>query len=113
MTTPDLFGEDPDRALRAGWRDLVERCLPEAAAHRPDWPVHLDHCFARILLDAVHHRPWREVVRPPAWANTDAARLAEAIRLGEAVLAGEADLVALNDRSLALRGKGTPPERPR
>ena len=28
-----------------------ERRLPAAAPGRPDWPVRLDHCFARILLD--------------------------------------------------------------
>jgi hypothetical protein len=92
--------------LRARWRDLVERVLPEAARTRPDWPVRLDHCFARILLDNALGQPWRTLVAPPAWRATPAPALAEAIRLGEAVLSGERDLHALNDRSLELRGKG-------
>ena len=92
-------------ALRLDWRDLVERRLPEAARERPDWPVRLDHCFARILLDAVHGRPWREVVAAPAWRNTDPERLGAAIRLGCDVLSGSADLHELNQRSLILRGK--------
>lgn len=96
---------DPDAVLRARWRDLVERRLPQAARGRPDWPVALDHCFARILLDAVCSRPWREAVAAPAWRNMPADRLHDAIYLGEAVLAGEADLSTLNRRSLALRGK--------
>ncbi|MEM9782143.1 MAG: GCN5-related N-acetyltransferase [Pseudomonadota bacterium] len=100
-----LFDDPDDMTLRAAWRDLVERRLPEAARRHPDWPVHLDHCFARILLDAVHRRPWREVVAPPAWRNTAAPRLAAAVRLGEAVLDGTADLSALNRQSLSLRGK--------
>ena len=90
-------------AERGRWRDLVERRLPEAA--RPDWPVRLDHCFARILLDNTCGAPWRETVAAPAWANLSPDQLACAIGLGEAVLAGQADLAALNRRSLALRGK--------
>ncbi len=92
-------------ALRAAWLDFYRRRLPEAAQSRPDWPVQLDHCFARIILDCVVGRPWREVVAAPAWRKLDAVKLAEAVALGEAVLAGQADLGALNRRSLALRGK--------
>ncbi|KNY19943.1 GNAT family N-acetyltransferase [Methylobacterium sp. ARG-1] len=88
---------------RAHWRDLVARRLPEAA--RPGWPVHLDHCFARILLDNACGGPWRDSVKPPAHANMPADGLEAAIALGEAVLDGGADLALLNRRSLAWRGK--------
>ena len=94
-----------DPELRAAWRELVERRLPEAARGRGDWPVRLDHCFARILLDNACGRPWRAVVRAPAWRNAPATVLAAAAALGEGVLRGEADLGALNRRSLSLRGK--------
>ena len=108
--TPNLFeevdeGAGGEAALRARWRDLVERELPGAARSRPDWPVRFDHCFARILLDCVHDRPWREVVRPPAWRNAAPAKLARALSLGRDVLADRADLGELNQRSLRLRGK--------
>ena len=92
-------------ALRRRWRELVERRLPEAAGRHPEWPVRFDHCFARILLDNVHGRPWREVVRPPAWRNADPARLNEAIAMGEEVLSGRKSLSALNQKSLKMRGK--------
>ncbi|MCJ2086057.1 GNAT family N-acetyltransferase [Methylobacterium sp. E-005] len=95
-----------EAARRAQWRALVERRLPEAA--RPDWPVRLDHCFARILLDNTCGGPWRDHVRPPAYANMPLDRLEGAIALGEAVLAGDADLALLNRRSLAWRGKIAP-----
>ncbi|WP_375458633.1 GCN5-related N-acetyltransferase [uncultured Enterovirga sp.] len=94
--------------LRARWRSLVGEVLPEAARGRRDWPVALDHCFARILLDNACGRPWREVVPPPAWRHIAPDRLAEAVAIGEAVLTGTADLAALNRRSLALRGKAVP-----
>lgn len=95
--------------LRTRWRALVGEALPRAAAARRHWPVALDHCFARILLDNACGRPWREVVPPPAWRHMPAERLAAAVALGEAVLADAADLEALNRHSLALRGKRPPP----
>ncbi|MCJ2072861.1 GNAT family N-acetyltransferase [Methylobacterium sp. J-030] len=95
-----------EAARRAHWRDLVEGRLPEAA--RPGWPVRLDHCFARILLDNTCGGPWRDQIRPPAHANMPLDRLDAAIALGEAVLTGHADLAFLNRRSLAWRGKIAP-----
>ena len=92
-----------EAARRAHWRDLVERRLPQAAG--PGWPVRLDHCFARILLDNACGGPWRDHVRPPAHATMPLDRLEVAIALGEAVLAGHADLALLNRCSLAWRGK--------
>ena len=103
---PDTVTSPSD--LRARWRDLVERRLPEAAGSRPDWPVRLDHCFARILLDAACGGPWRDSVAAPAWRHMPADGLAQAVALGEAVLDGRADLDALNRRSLAWRGKRGP-----
>ena len=105
----DLFGEAPEEApeLRARYRRLVMEELPAAATAR-DWPVHLDHCFARILLDHACARPWREVIQAPAWRNAPAPILARAVRLGEAVLDGRADLWQLNRQSLDWRGKQGP-----
>lgn len=97
---------------QARWRDLVDRRLPEAARGRSDWPVRLDHCFARILLDNACGGPWRDSVRPPAWANMPPERLGAAIELGEAVLDGRADLGLLNRRSLLWRGRRSAPAAP-
>ena len=100
---------DAEAALRRRWRELVGERLPGAARGRPDWPVRLDHCFARILLDDACDAPWRERIRVPAWREAPPALLERAIATGEAVLAGQADLDALNRRSLALRGKRRAP----
>jgi hypothetical protein len=44
----------PDRArLEADWLTLTRQTLPTLAKARR-WPVSADHCFMRILLDAVH-----------------------------------------------------------
>jgi len=104
---PDLFGQRPDAdcdaRIRAGWRSLAEERLPQAARAK-GWQIRHDHCFARILLDVACGRPWREVIRPPAWRNAPLPVLQRAIALGEAVLQGRRDLDALNRQSLALRG---------
>lgn len=95
-------------ALEARWLHLTRVLLPEAAAARPDWPVRLDHCFGRILLDNACGGRWYDhVPRRPAYRHCPEPMLARALDLAERVLAGEADLHRLNARSLAWRGKGS------
>lgn len=96
-----------DRAeLEARWLHLTRVALPGAAAARPDWPVRLDHCFQRILLDAACGGCWYDhVPHRPAYRHCSDDLLARAVALGEAVLTDAADLHALNARSLRWRGK--------
>ena len=89
----------------------MRRRLPEAARDRPDWPIRLDHCFGRVILDAVAGQPWREVVAAPAWRHLSAEQLRAAIALGEEILVNRVDLTALNARSLAMRNRRPPPSR--
>ena len=96
---------DEQERLRSAWLDLMRRRLPEAARSRPDWPIQADHCFGRVIVDAVYGRPWREVLKPPAWRSMSPEALQAAIAIGEAILDGAADLHALDSRSLAMRGK--------
>lgn len=102
-----LFDETDEDAveIRLTWRQLVDERLPEAARAHQDWPVYLNHCFARILLDNAVGMAWRKAIKPPAWRNTPLPVLQTAIDLGEDILSGEADLYRLNDRSLVMRGK--------
>lgn len=89
--------------LEARWLTLTRETLPSLAAAR-GWPVALDHCFMRILLDAAHGGRWdRMVTRRPAYRHVTADRLAAAVALAEAVAAGTASLPALNAQSLAWR----------
>lgn len=98
-------------ALEANWLDLTRRALPAVARAR-GWPVVADHCFQRILLDNAFGGVWYDhVTERPAYAHADPSALERAVALGEAALAGEADLIALNRRSLAWRGK-SPSQRP-
>lgn len=106
----DLFAgssDAPERArLEAQWLTITRHTLPALAKSR-GWPVNSDHCFMRILLDAVHAGRWdRFVLGRPAYKHVDRERLAAAVALGERVAASEADLWALNAQSLAWREKG-------
>ena len=68
---------------------------------------HIDHCFARIILDSVIglDAPWTTKLKAPAWKNMSAEQLTSAIALGRQIAQGELDLVELDDKSLALRGR--------
>jgi hypothetical protein len=92
-------------ALEARWLELTRERLPALAAARR-WPVRDDHCFQRILLDAVCGGCWYDHVEGrPAYRHLDEARLARAIELAEQVERAEADLDTLNAQSLRWRGK--------
>lgn len=104
---PPQLPLDPARqALEARWFRLTREVLPGMAAERR-WPVRLDHCFQRILLDAACGGRWDGLLAArPAYRALDDGRLAAAVMLAEAVAAGEANLAALNERSLRWRGRG-------
>lgn len=93
------------------WRYLYQEYLPALAAARDSaqskWTVHLDHCFARIVLDNVIgiDTPWTEKLKSPAIKNMTVTQLQTAIQLAEKIATGEANLGDLDQRSLQLRGK--------
>jgi len=89
--------------LESRWLDLTRYRLPRAAPER-GWPVRLDHCFQRILLDNAVGGVWYDaILRRPAYRHAPDAVLMAAVDLGEAALAGEADMAALNRASLHWR----------
>lgn len=99
-------------ALQQRWLDLTRGVLPgRAAAER--WPLRADHCFQRVVLDAVCGGRWYDHVEGrPAYRTLDEARLRAAVLLAER-LADEADarslLQDLDAASLAWRGKPAKP----
>jgi len=103
--------KDDIASLRDRWTHLYASHLPALAKARDPaqkhWPVHLDHCFARIILDnAVGvDKPWTKVVKAPAVRNMTVEQLRDALDLGEKVAGGEVDLGELDGVSLRLRGK--------
>jgi hypothetical protein len=95
--------------LLARYKQLIEQDLPLAARNKSDaqsrWPVHLNHCFGRIILDHICQRPWREVLQAPAVRNMSVAQLGKAVQVGEGILGGTIDLEELNRGSLQMRAK--------
>jgi O-6-methylguanine DNA methyltransferase len=114
--------------LQQEWKEMFQKTLPTAAtsnstaqvfpsfrfpAHQltsdsqRNWPVHLDHCFARIILDHTVgiDRPWTEKIKSLAHMNMSKQQLQASIELGRQILDGKRDLEELDRRSLELRGK--------
>lgn len=49
-------------------------------------PVSLDHCFARIILDAVAgDTPWMAKIKSPAYKNMNEEQLRKALDIGQKV----------------------------
>lgn len=91
---------------------MFQHILPEAATSKspaqPEWPVHVDHCFARIILDKIVgvDVPWMQKIKSPAYKHMSVQQLQDSIALGQQILDGEVDLVELDNMSLEVRGKG-------
>lgn len=53
-------------------------------------PVSLDHCFARIILDAVtEDTPWMNKIKSPAYKHMTEEQLRRAIQIGHEVKTAE------------------------
>lgn len=107
METDDL------ESLQSQWSLLYAKTLPALARAKdpvqPKWPVALDHCFARIILDNTigqGKKQWDYIIKRPAVRNMGAAQLKEAIEMGKKIQNGQVDLVQLDQQSLEARGKG-------
>ncbi|KAK6379026.1 hypothetical protein LTS17_006729 [Exophiala oligosperma] len=99
-------------ALQEQWRTLYSRTLPALAKARDHaqsrWPVTLDHCFARIILDNTignGEKQWDKVIAKPAIRNMTEQQFRDAISLGEDIQKGKIDLCDLDEISLRCRGK--------
>lgn len=99
-------------SLRDEWRTLYCQTLPGLAkSHdpaQPKWPVTLDHCFARIILDNTvgkGQQQWDKVIAKPAIKHMDEGQLRDAIDLGKQIMAGKANLCHLHELSLRCRDK--------
>ncbi|MGI4811290.1 MAG: hypothetical protein ACRYF2_24690 [Janthinobacterium lividum] len=96
-------GEAEDQGRRvARWLALTRVTLPRVAVeHR--WPIRLDHCFMRVLLDNAVGGVWHHTIARPAIKHADAETFERAIGLGERVMREPSELAVLNQRSLDWR----------
>jgi O-6-methylguanine DNA methyltransferase len=98
--------------LQQEWKTLYASTLPQLAKAKdpaqPKWPVTLDHCFARIILDNTvgeGKQQWDKVISKPAVRNMTEEQLQNAINLGLQIIAGNVDICELDNTSLQCRGK--------
>ena len=96
------------------WKHLYGSHLPALACAKDPvqshWPVHVDHCFGRIIYDAVignGETQWNNKLKSPAIKNMSEQQLRECIDLGEMIAGGKVSLVELDEQSLRARSKAS------
>lgn len=88
------------------YRHLTGTVMPDLArSGKTEWPVRNDHCFQRIVLDAICEGVWYEHIPRPAYKHLSDAQALRAVELCEGIIAGRVDLADLNRKSLNWRGK--------
>ena len=83
---------------------LTKEIMPHLAqtSHR-HWPVRNDHCFQRIILDAVCGGVWYDHLLRPAYKNLTHDQTTDAVDLCNDIISGDSDLSVLNNQSLKWR----------
>ncbi|MEM6588843.1 MAG: hypothetical protein AAF641_10375 [Pseudomonadota bacterium] len=90
----------------ARYLHLTKEVMPAIAREAGRrWPVVNDHCFQRIVLDAISGGVWYDHIARPAYQNMTKDEARRAAKLCEDIIAGDADIAALNQQSLMFRGK--------
>ncbi len=90
----------------AQYLHLTRTVMPALAqTSKTHWPVRNDHCFQRIVLDSICGGVWYEHIARPAYRYLGPTQAMRAVRLCEQIIADAVDLKALNQQSLAWRGK--------
>ncbi|MEM6889758.1 MAG: hypothetical protein AAGD43_18320 [Pseudomonadota bacterium] len=102
---------DSARDLVQDYIHLTKVVLPALAqSDARDWPVSEDHCFQRIVLDAICGGVWYEHLDRPAYKHLTRDQAQRAIQLCHEIVKGRADLWQLNHQSLIWRGKRKAPQ---
>jgi hypothetical protein len=83
---------------------LTKEIMPHLAqtSHR-HWPVRNDHCFQRIVLDAVCGGVWYNHLLRPAYKNLTYDQAKDAVDLCNDIISGDSNLSVLNNQSLKWR----------
>jgi len=104
MGQETLDGDDLSQ-LRAEYTTKVNHELPERAQSADGWPIHLDHCFGRVVLDNLFGDEWYEHVDGrPAYEHLSQSELQDAIAIADRMLdEGSTAVEELNQNSLEWR----------
>ena len=86
--------------------NLTRIVMPQLAQTlKNKWPVQNDHCFQRIVLDAICGGIWYDHIARPAYKHLSLNQAKSAVQLCDDIISGKADIVDLNRQSLSWRGK--------
>jgi len=91
--------------LREEYKQKVNEELPEKAQNSDGWPIHLDHCFGRVVLDNLFGDEWySHVDGRPAYEHLSREELQEAVEIADRMLEeGKSVVEELNENSLRWR----------
>ncbi|MEO0944484.1 MAG: hypothetical protein AAFY06_06520 [Pseudomonadota bacterium] len=107
---PNVENEETSDLI-ATYMHLTNKVLPNLArSGQRDWPVSENHCFQRIVLDAICGGVWYAHLDRPAYKHLTDDQARRAVELCRAIEEGRADLRELNQQSLVWRGKRRAPE---
>lgn len=99
----------PQTAHFAGverYLNLTRTVMPALAqTSKRHWPVRNDHCFQRIVLDTICCGVWYDHIARPACKHLSPSQAMQAVQLCDQIITDAVDLTALNQKSLAWRGK--------
>ena len=88
------------------YRHLTGTMMPELArSGKMEWPVRNDHCFQRIVLDAICDGVWYDHIARPAYKHLTDVQALRAVQLCEDIISGRVNFGDLNRKSLTWRGK--------
>jgi hypothetical protein len=106
MGQETLDGDDLSE-YRAEYTRKVNQELPERAQNSDGWPIRLDHCFGRVVLDNLFGDEWYgHVDGRPAYEHLSRDELREAIEIADRMLErGRPAVAELNRNSLRWRDK--------
>ena len=94
--------------LRQRYLELINQELPAQAKQR-QFPVALNHCFARIILDNLFNCCWYEAIdrkKGAAYKQLSMEQLQQAIKIAEAIIDNSDSYIdRLNQNSLRWRNK--------
>lgn len=104
MGQQTLDGDDLSQ-LRAAYTRKVNEELPARARNGDGWPIHLDHCFGRVVLDNLFGDEWYgHIDGRPAYEHLSRSELQDAIEIADRMLTeGQSAVAELNQNSLRWR----------
>lgn len=91
--------------LREEYNEKVNETLPNMAQDSDGWPIHLNHCFGRVVLDNTFEDEWYDHVDGrPAYENLSKKELHKAIDIADIMIEeGKPTVEKLNKNSLRWR----------